>query len=469
MKTLDGTEIKKIFALQKTKAIELRQSTAHDRIQSLKKLKDLVLKNEQALCEALFADFSKSAHEVWLTEIYPLISEIDHVIKNLKRWTKPQYVKSPLLLGFGTSFIQYQPKGTSLIVSPWNYPLLLSLSPLVSAFAAGCTCLIKPSELTSHTSSLLAKILNSHFDSNLVAVIEGGVDVASQLLELPFNHIFFTGSTVVGQIYMQAAAKHLSSITLELGGKSPVIVESSANLDWAAEKIIWGKFINAGQTCVAPDYILIDDKIWPEFENKLIEQIQKHYPDQPTYNDLPQIINERHFARLNQLLADIQNDKTAEMIYHKTTSVNSRKISPTVVKINNIKTALMSEEIFGPILPVITYHDLSIAVEHINSQPKPLALYLFSKDSTQIEKVLTETSSGGVCINDVLLQLGNHHLPFGGINHSGLGSSHGYYGFKAFSHERAVYKQSFFGRLLSILYPPYNQKKLQLLKRLVSF
>lgn len=463
-----GVLVKDIFLEQKKTAIFLRGSGFEERIESLELLKKVLLKNEKELCDALFADFGKSVTETQITEIYPTIKEINEAIKSVRTWMRPRCVGSSMMMGFGKSWIQYQPKGVSLVVSPWNYPIYLSFSPLIAALAAGCTAILKPSEFVPNVSRVLKRILNEAFASNLIFVVEGGVAEANELLQLPFDHIFFTGSTEVGKVYMAAAAKHLSSITLELGGKSPTIVDSSADLKLSAEKIAWGKFINAGQTCIAPDYLLVQESIWPEFKEHLKTAIQNLYPAGKNSLDLCQIVNEKHHSRLTQLLEDAKTSG-AEIIAGGGFEANQRKLDPTCLLLKSDNVKIMKEEIFGPLLPLLLYKTNDDAIEFINSREKPLALYIFARSNEVIEKYLTQTSSGGVCINEVLLHIGNEKLPFGGVNHSGLGSYHGEFGFRTFSHERGIYKQSALGRLMKVVYPPYTDRIRGLVRKMIDW
>lgn len=450
--------ITELFRRQKTTALRLRSSGFEERVEHLRQLKQSLITFEDELCEAVFLDFGKSRSETRLTEIYPTKLELNTAIQNVRAWMRPQLVPTPVLLGWGESSIRSEPKGCALIVAPWNYPVQLALTPLIGALAAGCTAIVKPSELVPNTSRVLKKMIDSTFAPEHIVVVEGGVEISKALMDQPFDHIFFTGSTEVGKLYMQAAARHLSSVTLELGGKSPAVVEKSADISLAAQKIVWGKFINAGQTCVAPDYLYVDAEVWPKLRKALIDEVQKLYPPELKNRDLAQIINHKHFQRVQRFVEQaIQSG--AEVICGGKTDASTRKIEPFIFCPSEKKIGAMSEEIFGPVLPVLTYKNLNEALQFINGQEKPLAFYIFSQSNQVIENILQNTSSGGVCINETLLHLGNHHLPFGGVNHSGLGSYHGIHSFKAFSHERAVYRQTFLGRLMSLFYPPYTQSK----------
>jgi aldehyde dehydrogenase (NAD+) len=352
--------------------------------------------------------------------------------------------------------IRYEPRGVCLIISPWNFPINLTFGPLASAIAAGNTAIIKPSELTPSCSAIMAEIIRDTFDDSEIAVFEGDAAVSTALLELPFDHMFFTGSPAVGKIVMTAAAKHLSSVTLELGGKSPVIVDESADLAKAAKSIMWGKFLNNGQTCVAPDYVYVHEKILPKFIEKSKAAIKKMYGDNvQTSPDYCRIVNDRHFGRVKRILDDATS-QGATIAAGGTTLEADKFIAPTLLTNVSPSSLAMQEEIFGPVLPIISYSDINNPINHINANPKPLALYVYSKNQTNIDKIITATSSGGVGINVSVLHFSHANLPFGGVNNSGIGSSHGEYGFKAFSHERAVMRDQY--NSTPMLYPPYTNR-----------
>lgn len=460
--------VRELFRRQKATSLRLRSTGFEERVEYLRQLKRSLIKFEDELCEAVFLDFAKPYAETQLTEIYVIKTELHTALHNLRSWMQPRRVSSPVMLGWGKSTILCEPRGCALIVAPWNYPVQLALTPLIAAVAAGCTAILKPSEMVPNTSRVLKKMFDETFASDHVAVVEGGVEISQILMRLPFDHIFFTGSTEVGKLYMRAAAENLSSVTLELGGKSPVIVDESADIERASQKIIWGKLINAGQTCIAPDYLFVSKKIWPELRAALVEQINRLYPASRGWRDLAQIINEKHFQRLSGLIDSIRNQGD-EIIFGGNCDTVGRKIEPLLFCPKTTDSPVMKEEIFGPILPILIYEELSEALNFINSREKPLALYIFANSNQVIENILQNTSSGGVCINDTLVHIGNHELPFGGVNHSGLGSYHGVFGFRAFSHERSVYKQTFLGRIANLIYPPYSlakEKRIKLLTRL---
>ncbi|BAY12672.1 aldehyde dehydrogenase [Calothrix sp. NIES-2098] len=441
------------FQTGKTKDVNFR-------IAQLKKLKQAILDNEQAIVQALKADLNKPEFETYATEIF-VIKEIDYAIKNIKTWTKPK--KAPVTIDFFqySAKIYPEPLGVALIIGAWNYPFNLVISPLIGAIAAGNCTIIKPSELAPHTSSLLAEVIAKYFDPAYIALVEGGVEISQQLLAEKFDYIFFTGGTSVGKIVMEAAAKHLTPVTLELGGKSPCIVDTEINLEHTLKRIIWGKFLNAGQTCIAPDYILVDKKIKINLVDGLKKTIKEFYGNNPaTSPDYARIISQKHFDRLANLL------KYGEVIIGGETIPEERYIAPTLIDNVSLDAPIMQEEIFGPILPIIEYSDITEAIAFINSRPKPLALYLFTQNKNLQTRVLQETSSGGVCINDTVMHCGLPSLPFGGVGDSGIGSYHGKASFDTFSHSKSVLQNSF---LLDLKwrYAPY-EGKLAFLKRLLG-
>ena len=451
--------IQEIFALQKTKSIHLRTTAPSERKIKLRKLKSVIESNEAAIFDALQKDLGKSEFESALSELYIVYSEIDLAIKNIDSWMKPKKVGPPLSNLLSRNSIYYEPKGVCLIIAPWNYPFQLLMSPLISAIAAGNCVMLKPSELSTHTSVVLNQIIGNNFDSGEIACFEGDAGVAEELLSLPFDHIFFTGSTQVGKVVMAAAAKNLTSVTLELGGKSPVIIDSDVDLEKAVAKIVWGKFINAGQTCIAPDYILLKAEQQEKFLELARNSLKKlYYTDGPLdESSYGKIISKRHFDRLSGMLQEAVADG-AKVSLGGLQSEERQIIEPTVVSNVNPRSALMQEEIFGPILPLLTYRSLDEAISLINERPKPLALYIFSQNNTVIDRIIKQTSAGGTTVNDIAIHFANSSLPFGGTGASGMGSSHGFFGFRAFSHERGVTFQSKidFNRFA---YPPYGKKK----------
>jgi aldehyde dehydrogenase (NAD+) len=468
---VDHQAINKEFRELQSAFPAIRKSTASERKEILKKLKAWVLANRELLYNGMYSDFSKPAAEVDLSEVLPITIEIDHTVSNLRSWMKPRSIHTPLMLLGTRSKAYYEPKGTCLIISPWNYPFNLSIGPIVSAIAAGNNVILKPSEMTPGTNEVIKRLVKEVFTPDLVRVIEGDQHVAAELLKLPFDHIFFTGSPSVGKIVMRAAAENLTSVTLELGGKSPLIIDETADLEDAAEKVAFGKFINNGQTCIAPDYLLIHESAKEKFINAMSSRIRKFYGEGEAIKTSPhyaRIINKRHHNRLNDLLKDAIN---RGCILHEGGKVidQERFISPTIIEENTTDSRLMDEEIFGPILPVVSYKDPEEAVKLINSKPKPLALYIFSKNSSLVKKVLAETSSGGVCINEVAVHFMNPALPFGGVNNSGIGKGHGHAGFLAFSHEKGVLKQRVGFTGVKLLYPPYTDKVKKLINLIFRY
>lgn len=444
---------REFFQTGKTKAVDFR-------LAQLKILKQAILEYEQLIIQALKADLNKPEFETYTTEIL-VKREIDYTIKRLKNWTKPQKTAVPVEFFPYSAKIHPEPLGVVLIIGAWNYPFQLIIAPLIGAIAAGNCAIIKPSELAPQTSHLIAEIIAKYFDSRYLTVIEGGIETNQNLLAQKFDHIFFTGGTSVGKIVMAAAAKNLTPVTLELGGKSPCIVDTEINLEHTSKRIIWGKFINVGQTCIAPDYLLVNKQI----KDKLLENFKKYlrefYGENPAQSsDYARIISQKHFERLVQLL------QNGQIVIGGETNPEDCYIAPTVIEHVSLTDPVMAEEIFGPILPIIEYDDITEAIALINSRPKPLALYLFSQNKTLQQQVLQQTSSGGVCINDTVMQFGLPSLPFGGVGDSGIGRYHGKASFDTFSHYKSVLHNSF---LLDInwRYAPYKGK-LSLLKRLLG-
>jgi aldehyde dehydrogenase (NAD+) len=407
------------------------------RLKQLAALREAVKRWESRILEALHRDLNKSEKDAIATEIAFLLEEIHFTRKHLRSWVKPTRVKTAKTLIGSKSLIYPEPYGVSLIIAPWNYPFQLALAPLVGAIAAGNCAVIKPSELTPHTSKLLSELVAETFDPAYITVVEGAVQTSSALLEQPFDHIFFTGSVPVGRIVMEAAAKHLTPLTLELGGKSPAIVSEDANLSLAAKRIVWGKFTNAGQTCVAPDYLLVHESIQAPFLEEIKKTITDFYGDNPLeHPEYGRIVNERHFRRLSAFLDE------GKVWVGGETDPESLRIAPTVLDEVTWEDAVMQEEIFGPILPVLSFRQLSEVVDQVSRQPKPLALYYFSEDPAKQEAILEQLSFGGGCINDTILHLATPYLPFGGVGSSGMGSYHGKYSFDCFSHHKSVVKQT---------------------------
>lgn len=451
-----------LFESQKANQYHVANASVKERKAKLNALQKALLGSyKQKFRDALYADFKRHATENDLMEIFPVISEIKFAKKHLREWMGKNRVPTPMSL-FGTSsWIHYEPKGVSLILSPWNFPIHLTLCPLVSAIAAGCTVIIKPSEMTPNCSKVLGELVAELFDKNEVALIEGGVEESTELLQLPFNHIYFTGSPQIGKIVMGAAAKNLTSVTLELGGKSPTIIHKSANIKTAAEKIAWGRFMNNGQTCLAPDYIMVDESVKEKFIDALKLAVEKLFGNNPKDSDsYCRIVNERHFGRLKIHLDDAVS-KGGKIEIGGELNAQETYISPTVISNVTDDSLVLTEEIFGPILPIKTFKNNEELINFINSKEKALALYIYAKNRKFENFVIKNTRSGSSCINNNILQYTNHHLPFGGSNNSGIGKVHGIYGFQEFSNMRSVMKQYTFGAL-QLLFPPYNNLKQKL-------
>lgn len=421
--------------LKKT-AHQFRFETSSDRIQKIKKLQNWIKTHEQQIYEALKKDFNKPDYETLLTEIYPVLNEAHYFSKNLKKWMKNKKVKTPLALLGHTSHIRYENKGVVLIIAPWNYPFQLAIAPLIAALGAGNTVVIKPSELTPHTSNLIAEMIASCFQKNEVMVELGGKEVVTGLLNFSFDHVFFTGSTQVGKIIAQSCAEKLIPTTLELGGKSPVILDATADHQDACERIFWGKFLNRGQTCIAPDYLIAEEPIYEK-----TVQVFQNLTNQHTTDPKSSVINKNHVDRLKKLA-----DSSADFQWVQNATTDS---------------ASMKEEIFGPVLPILKFKDFSDLEKIINHYEKPLSFYIFSKNNSFVEKILKTFPSGGAAVNSVMLHFANHHLPFGGVGHSGMGKYHGHFGFLELSHQRAVLTQSYFSFLRKVLQPPYTDFKVK--------
>lgn len=443
---------KTFFNTHATKDLDFRKA-------QLQKLKKVVKSNEKLLYDAIYQDFGKSEFETFGTEISFIYKDIDYYLKNLKSFAKPKSVLTNIVNQMGSSKIVFEPLGNCLVIGAWNYPYQLTLTPVIAAIAAGNTCMIKPSELPENTMKAMAKLINENFDPQFLYVVEGGVEETTAILKLRFDKIFFTGSPRVGKIVYKAAAEHLTPVTLELGGKSPAFVTEKADLQIATKRIVWGKFINAGQTCVAPDYLYVAENIKAKFLKVLIEEIKKrNYTD--NVDHYCKIINERNFDRLEKM---IDREK---VVFGGETNREKRYISPTVLDHVTWDDAVMQEEIFGPILPILTYKNLETAMQTVVEGEKPLSAYLFSNDAKE-QKLFTEKLSfGGGCINDTLMHLSNDRLPFGGVGNSGIGHYHGKFGFEAFSHQKAILKKSNYLEP-ELKYPPYSDAKLNILKKLL--
>ena len=445
-------EQKEFFNSQKTKNVKFRK-------RALQQLKEAILKNEDLMYEAIYKDFGKSKFDTFTTEISFVLKEIEFYLKNLNSLSSPKKVRTNLANQLGSSKIYSEPLGNTLVIGAWNYPYQLSLSPLIAAVAAGNTCILKPSEVAENSMKAMAKIINENFPREYLFAVEGGVEEITGILELKFDKIFFTGSTKVGKIVYEAAAKNLTPVTLELGGKSPAIVAASANLEVAARRIVWGKFLNAGQTCVAPDYILVDERVKESLVTSLKKYIQKfsYKADSEQYT---QIINDKNFERLIKMI-DPEN-----VFYGGNFDAKKRFIEPTILQNVTWEDSVMQEEIFGPILPVLTYKNFNEALLQISKHEKPLAAYLFTNNSEEKDLFTSRISFGGGCINDVVMHLSNDHLPFGGVGNSGIGNYHGKFGFDTFSHQKAILERATWGEP-DLKYPPYSEKKLSWIKRVL--
>lgn len=451
-------EYNNLFAAQKAFFNSGQTKDPEFRKARLLQLKQLLTDNETLLNEAIHKDFGKSDFETYITELSGIIHDIDFYVRNMHALCRPRRVATNWLNLPGKSRIYTEPLGVALVIGAWNYPYQLSLCPLVAAMAAGNCCIVKPSELPAHTMQVMAQLINTHFDPAYIHVAEGGVDTTTTLLQCPFNKIFFTGSTKVGRIVYQAAAQHLCPVTLELGGKSPVLITANANLEVAAKRIVWAKFLNAGQTCVAPDYILVEEKVKQALIGKLKTYIIKndYYAGAPHYT---QIINERNFDRLLALI------DPAKVILGGHTDRGQRYIAPTLLHEVTTADAIMQEEIFGPLLPVLTFTDYRQALAMVAAGEKPLSAYLFSDDKTEQKLFLEGISFGGGCINDLVIHLTNNHLPFGGVGQSGMGSYHGAFGFDTFSHKKSVLHKATWGEP-DLKFPPYTAAKRKWIRRL---
>ena len=442
------------FYTEETKDINFR-------ISQLKLLKKIIIKNEEKLLIALKNDLNKSAFEAYETEIGTVLMELNYTIKRLRSWIKPKKVKTSITNFLSKSYIYSEPYGVVLIIAPWNYPFQLAISPLIGAIAAGNCAIIKPSEYATNTSKIVKEIINNNFKENFITVIEGGRDTNIKLLQQNLDYIFFTGSVSVGKAVMEEAAKSLTPITLELGGKSPCIVHSDADIKLAAKKIVWGKFLNAGQTCVAPDYLFVHKDIKYKLISCIIDTIKLFFGEEPRESlDYGRIINQEHLGRLGELL------KEGSIIVGGDIDRNEKYISPTIMENITWNNHIMKEEIFGPILPILEYSSLNEVITSIRNHGKPLALYLFTKCKEVEREVLEKLSFGGGCVNDTIMHLTSPHLPFGGVGSSGMGSYHGKASFDTFSHKKSILKSSSYFDI-KLKYPPYGNK-IKLLRNIIK-
>jgi aldehyde dehydrogenase (NAD+) len=457
VETLATTDIKLLFQKQQKTALVFRKEVVSNRKKRLSRLALWIHQNRPLIQGALATDLRKPRVEADAIEIFHVLNEIKQALAKVTDWAQPKKIDAPITMLGTRSVIQYEPKGVCLIISPWNYPFSLAVGPLVSAIAAGNTVIIKPSEYTPNVSALLKRMVEEIYQPDEVSVVEGGVDVSQELLKLPFDHIFFTGSPGVGKVVMKAAAENLTSVTLELGGKSPCVIAADANLKDAAERIVVGKFVNNGQTCIAPDYLLVDEKIIAELIPMLIGKLKAFFGQGgfEQSKDYSRIVNKKNHQRLAGLVEDAV-EAGAKIIFSGSHDVEQKFFHPVILSDVPLSARIMKEEIFGPVLPIITYSDVQDAINLINSRPKPLALYIFTRNSKTEQAVLRNTTAGGVCVNDVGIHFLNHDLPFGGVNNSGFGKSHGHYGFLAFSNDKPVMKQKSGLTSVRIFYPPYT-------------
>jgi len=407
------------------------------RKQTLVKLLISVQKHEEEIIKALYDDFKKPAFEAVISETAYIVSELNQTIKNINKWAKPNMVLPSLLNFPSTDYIYKEPYGKVLIIAPWNYPYQLALSPLIAAVAAGNQVVVKPSELTTNTSRIITEILSETFDENHVKCVEGGVEITQELLAQRWDYIFFTGSVAVGKIVAKAAAENLTPVTLELGGKNPCIIDATANLKLAAKRIVWGKFLNAGQTCIAPDYLLVSNKIKSDFIELIKKEIIGAYGENPeTSPDFPRIINQKNWNRLTEML------KGESILAGGKSNIQDYYLAPTLLDEPSLDSLVMKDEIFGPILPVLSFENEADLVSIISRYEKPLSLYIFSNDNPFAKKIIQNYSFGGGCINDTVVYFSNKRLPFGGVGHSGIGAYHGKLSFSTFTHYKAIVKRA---------------------------
>lgn len=430
------------------------------RLKQLKRLKQAIVQYEQKIFEALHKDLRKSSFEAFATEVGIVLDEISNMIKQLRKWSKPEKVKSNLLNFSNQSIIYNDPYGVSLIIAPWNYPFQLQISPLIGAIAAGNTAICKPSELAEHTSHIIAELLDATFESDYIAVVEGGIEVNQELLAQDFDFIFFTGSVPVGKIVMEAAAKNLTPVVLELGGKSPALVTKDADLDGTARKLAFGKYLNAGQICIAPDYLLVEEEVKKELIDKIIHYIEKQLGTDPLNNpEYVKIINQRNFERISGFL------NKGKIVFGGSSDKEKQLIAPTIIDEVSLDDPIMQEEIFGPLLPVLSFRTLDEAIKIVRKNKNPLALYLFTRSTKVKNKIMQSVPAGGGCVNEVLMHVANPNLPFGGIKTSGIGRYHGKASFDTFSNKKGMVISGFFENKLR--YPPYKDK-LKLVRKIMK-
>lgn len=454
----------RVFELQGKRALDLRETGAGARIEKLKLLRRAIMLNRSAIVAAAAQDFGRSETETEFTELLPVMMEISDHCRHLKKWLKPKKVRSTMMM-FGTrGYTRYEPRGRCLIIAPWNYPVTLTLGPLVPAIASGNTVMIKTSEIAPNFSRVLVKVVEQCFDESEVAIFEGDASVSEALLKLPFDHCFFTGSPEIGKLVMGAASQHLCSVTLELGGKSPVIVDATADISLAAKTICWAKYINNGQTCIAPDHIYVESSVKDRFVGEVRKNLDRWYGDGEV--KLSRVVNRRHTERIIGLLDDAK-EKDGEVLYGGEVDAERNFVSPTVLGNVSEEARINKEEIFGPLLPIIEFDNVNDVIKRINKDPKPLALYIWSRDKDRSDGFINKTSTGAVCVNHVAAHFLHHNLPFGGVNNSGMGSYHGEWGIKAFSHEKSILKTRFL--VARVFFPPYGAGIKKAIRFLVGF
>ena len=464
MRFTDSRQINTLFENQGSKRWHVAATSAKIRIAKLKKLRKALVERKGEFFDAIWKDFHKSRFEAWTTELLPAIEEIDYTTRHLKKWMKDKPAKRTLILPTTRSYSRFEPKGRVLIMAPWNYPLLLLVSPIVSAIAAGNVIIAKPSNKTPNVSAFLASLFESLFEKDEIAIVEAPGSVAGDvLLHLPFDHVFFTGSPEVGAHVGEMSQKIHAGLTLELGGKSPAIVLDDADVKDAAQKIAWGKLINAGQTCIAPDYVLCARNKVDALADEIVNSIKAMYgeteEDRKNSEDFPRIIDKKATEKLQDLIFDAVEKGAAVAIGGKC-SLGECYVSPTVLKDVTPQMKVMSREIFGPILPILAFDSSDEAIRYVQENPKPLALYIFGKSSPEIKSVIEQTTAGSTCVNNCIIQIENLSVPFGGVGNSGIGNYHGFYGFKTFSHERNVMKQRRID-VVKFFHAPYGKSKAQ--------
>lgn len=450
----------------------MKTTTAADRIKRLKALRKWVLEHQEDIRKAVHADFHKPHHESDLTEILPVVGELNDAIANVQDWMRPRRVGTPMALIGSRSEVYHEPKGCSLILAPFNFPFMLTVSPLVSAIAAGCTAIIKPSEYTPHTTSLIQTMVATLFNESEVACLSGDHTLAQALTALPFDHIFFTGSPEIGKKVMHAAAEHLASVTLELGGRNPAIVDETADISDTSRKLVWGDFMNAGQSCMSPNYILVHEKIHDKLVKAILDRMDQFYgtnrTDMSMHTDYAHVINKRHQQRIAQLVSDTVA-AGAELLTGGQISQDSSYLAPTVLKNVQPSHPIMQHEIFGPVMPILKYRTLDEALALIHTIERPLGLYIFSRSNKNIQRVLRETASGSAMVNETTVAFGHPELPFGGAGYSGIGKAHGHAGFMAFTNEKPVVWQNRVVPSTLLAFPPYSGWKSKIVRMIIKW